>query len=78
MRSYILSNGQYRYTIQVNENETVGQLISKLNNLYSKTTHNNIILIYGATPLDENKKISEYNIPNGKRIKFSEAYDGGY
>ena len=77
-RSYILSNGQYRYTISVNENETVGQLISKLNNLYSKTTLNNIILIYGTTALDENKKISEYNIPNGKRIKFSEAYDGGY
>ena len=78
MRTYILSNGQNKYTISVNENATVRQLISKLKLQYSKTTVNNIILIYGTTPLDENKKISEYNIPNRKRIKFSEAYDGGY
>ena len=77
-RTYILSNGQNKYTISVNENATVRQLISKLKLQYSKTTVNNIILIYKTTALDANKKISEYNIPNGKRIKFSEAYDGGY
>jgi len=77
-RTYILSNGQNKYTISVNLNETVRQLISKLCIQYSKTTVNNIILIYKTTALDANKKISEYNIPNGKRIKFSEAYDGGY
>ncbi len=78
MQTYILSNGQNKYTISVNLNETVRQLISKLCIQYTKTTVNNIILIYGTTALDVNKKISECNIPNGSRIKFSEAYELGY
>jgi hypothetical protein len=78
MKTYILSNGQNKYTISVNLNETVRQLISKLCIQYSKTTVNNIILIYKTTALDANKKISEYNIPDGSRIIFSEAYELGY
>jgi len=27
--------------------------------------------------IDENKRMGDYNIQSGKRIKFSDAYDGG-
>lgn len=74
---FILSNGQYKYRIECNKNDSVASLISKLKYYYSPQENNDLILIYGTTPLEASKRISDYNIEYGKRIKFSEEYNGG-
>lgn len=78
MSEYVyLSNGEEMYKIFYNRNDKVSSIIQKLRQQYQSRTENGIILIYGVTPLDENKRIGDYNIKSGKRIKFSDAYDGG-
>ncbi len=78
MSSYVLlSNGEEMYEIPYTRNERVSSVINKLKAQYHSKTSNGIILIYGTTPLDENKRMGDYNIQSGKRIKFSDAYDGG-
>ena len=72
-----LSNGEEMYKIYYNKNEKVSSILGKLRSQYQSKTANGIILIYGTTPLDENKRMGDYNIKPGKRIKFSDAYDGG-
>ena len=78
MSNYVyLSNGEEMYQIPYSNDEKVSSIISKLKAQYHSRTTNGIILIYGTTPLEENKKMGDYNIKSGKRIKFSDAYDGG-
>ena len=73
----ILSNGEYRYKIYYNKYDKVSTLLTQLKKYYQTKSNNGIVLIYGTTALDENKRIMDYNITSGKRIKFSDAYDGG-
>ena len=78
MSEYVyLSNGEEMYKIFYNRNDKVSSIIQKLRQQYQSRTENGIILIYGVTPLDENKRIGDYNIKRGKRIKYSDAYNGG-
>ncbi len=78
MSNYVyLSNGEEMYQIPYSNNEKVSSILGKLRSQYQSRTTNGIILIYGTTPLDENKRMGDYNIKPGKRIKFSDAYDGG-
>lgn len=74
---FTLTNGQYRYSIYCNKNDTVSTLIGKLKEFYSPQENNELILIYGTTPIDRNARISDYNIDYGRRIKFAEEYNGG-
>jgi hypothetical protein len=77
MVKYKLSDGENRYTIEIDQGCYVYQLIDKLLLKYSTKTSNGITLLVNGVPLDPNKKISEYNIKDGKRIIFSEKYNGG-
>ena len=67
MRSYILSNGQYRYTIQVNENEKVNKQQSYVSNeIYGKEKELD----------DENKSNEDNELEKSENINepFMEAF----
>ena len=58
MSEYVyLSNGEEMYKIYYKRNEKVSSILGKLRSQYQSKTANGIILIYGTTPLDENKRI---------------------
>lgn len=77
MPRFKLSDGENKYIIDISENSYVWQLIDKLLERYSTTNSNGITLLVGGVPLEPNKRISDLGLKDGKKIIFSEKYNGG-
>ena len=77
MPTFKLSDGESSYEIEISSVAYVYELIDKLLEVHETSTRNGITLLFKGVPLDPSKLICDYKIKDGKKIVFSEKYNGG-